>query len=104
MAFWRSDRACEGLKGHAGMESRIGLKDHAGVETHIGSKDHGGVEPRIGHKVHTGTRIPVGWRDRLWLPGVLAGILFLGIGALEGQLDVVWKKAVMICMECIGIG
>ena len=39
-----------------------------------------------------------------WLLGVLAGILFLGIGAAQGQLEVIWKKAVIICLECIGIG
>lgn len=43
-------------------------------------------------------------RNRTWLLGVFAGILFLGIGALQGQFAVIWKKAVMICMECIGIG
>ncbi len=40
----------------------------------------------------------------LWIFGVLVGILFLGIGFSQGQLAVMWKKAVMICMECIGIG
>lgn len=39
-----------------------------------------------------------------WLAGVLAGGLFLGIGAVSGDLAVIWRKAVMICMECIGIG
>lgn len=39
-----------------------------------------------------------------WIPGALAGALFLGLGAFQGQLDVIWKKAVMICLECIGIG
>ncbi len=39
-----------------------------------------------------------------WLWGLLMGILFLGIGAFSGQFDVIWRKAVMICMECIGIG
>lgn len=39
-----------------------------------------------------------------WLPGVLLGILFLGIGAAQGQFAVIWRKAVMICLECIGIG
>ena len=39
-----------------------------------------------------------------WVFGVLVGILFLGIGILQGQSVVIWKKAVMICMECIGIG
>lgn len=39
-----------------------------------------------------------------WMAGVLTGILFLGIGAAQGQLAVIWRKAVMICLECIGIG
>ena len=47
------------------------------------------------------------WKDnsrRAWLWGALAGALFLGIGGLQGQLAVIWQKAVMICLECIGIG
>ena len=36
--------------------------------------------------------------------GVLAGVVLLVIGALQGQLAVIWQKAVMICLECIGIG
>lgn len=47
------------------------------------------------------------WRkgkQYLWLGGVLAGALMLVLGAMQGQLAVIWKKAVMICMECIGIG
>lgn len=47
------------------------------------------------------------WRKisrRAWLLGVLAGGLLLGVGAGLGQLDVVRTKAVMICLECIGIG
>lgn len=43
-------------------------------------------------------------KRHLWLLGVLLGVLFLGIGAFQGQLGVIWKKAVMICLECIGIG
>lgn len=39
-----------------------------------------------------------------WLPGLLLGIIFLGIGAAQGQFGVIWRKAVMICLECIGIG
>lgn len=39
-----------------------------------------------------------------WLWGILAGIAFLGIGVAEGQFAVIWRKATMICMECIGIG
>lgn len=40
----------------------------------------------------------------VWIAGAIAGVLFLGIGAVRGQFDVIWKKAVMICLECIGIG
>ena len=36
--------------------------------------------------------------------GVLTGVAFLGIGAAQGQFSVIWNKAVMICLECIGIG
>lgn len=43
-------------------------------------------------------------KRRTWILGVLAGILFLGAGALQGQFAVIWRKAVMICLECIGIG
>ena len=47
------------------------------------------------------------WRNYkrdAWILGALAGILFLGIGAVQGQFSVIWNKAVMICLECIGIG
>ena len=39
-----------------------------------------------------------------WIWGVFAGIGFFGLGAAGGQFAVVWRKAVMLCMECIGIG
>lgn len=45
------------------------------------------------------------WKNRsAWIWGVLAGAVFLGVGAAQGQLEVIWRKAVMICLECIGIG
>ena len=47
------------------------------------------------------------WRTskrHAWILGALAGILFLVLGAAQGQLFVIWRKAVMICLECIGIG
>ena len=47
------------------------------------------------------------WKNREkyeWMFGVVLGVLFLVIGAFQGQFAVVWRKAVMICMECIGIG
>lgn len=43
-------------------------------------------------------------KQTVWLWGILAGIAFLGIGAAQGQLSAIWRKATMICMECIGIG
>lgn len=43
-------------------------------------------------------------KDRAWAFGALAGVIFLSLGAAGGQLAVIWKKAVMICLECIGIG
>lgn len=45
-----------------------------------------------------------GCKQHAWALGALAGGLFLSLGAAWGQLDVIWKKAVMICLECIGIG
>lgn len=39
-----------------------------------------------------------------WLWGLLLGIVFLNIGMFKGQLDIIWRKATMICMECIGVG
>ncbi|MCI8374736.1 MAG: hypothetical protein HFI29_04780 [Lachnospiraceae bacterium] len=43
-------------------------------------------------------------KQKAWLLGTALGIAFLGLGAAQGQLEIVWKKAVMICLECIGIG
>ena len=33
-----------------------------------------------------------------------AGILCLVLGVLRGEDTVVWRKAVNVCMECIGLG
>lgn len=43
-------------------------------------------------------------KQTAWLLGVIMGILFLGLGIALNQFSVIWRKAVMICMECIGIG
>ena len=40
----------------------------------------------------------------LWLGGVIVGVLFLVIGIRGEQLEDMYRKAVMICLECIGIG
>ena len=47
------------------------------------------------------------WKSKFahpWLYGVLAGIFCFMMGLARGQFTVIWQKAVMICLECIGIG
>ncbi len=39
-----------------------------------------------------------------WLLGVSAGLLFGGLGFVSGQYSDIYRKAIMICLECIGIG
>ena len=33
-----------------------------------------------------------------------AGLCLMGYGVFRGEMDIVFEKAVRICMECIGIG
>jgi hypothetical protein len=35
---------------------------------------------------------------------VLVAVLFLALGVWRGETEVVFRKAVNICMECIGLG
>ena len=47
------------------------------------------------------------WKNKqhpLWLYGILAGVFCFFAGFVQGQFSVIWQKAVMICLECIGIG
>ena len=44
------------------------------------------------------------WKSKLWLVGLVLGAVFLVIGAYDGQLEDIYHKAIMICLECIGIG
>ncbi|MBO5302948.1 MAG: hypothetical protein J6A92_02750 [Lachnospiraceae bacterium] len=43
-------------------------------------------------------------RNSLWTLGMGLGMVLLLIGFLDGQLEEIYRKAVMICLECIGIG
>lgn len=39
-----------------------------------------------------------------WIWGVSLGLLLLVIGFVSQQYDDIYRKAIMICLECIGIG
>lgn len=40
----------------------------------------------------------------LWVIGVTVGVLCLTFGFFGDQFTDMYRKAVMICLECIGIG
>ncbi|MBQ4536939.1 MAG: hypothetical protein II994_04910 [Lachnospiraceae bacterium] len=40
----------------------------------------------------------------MWIPGILLGVIFLLVGIWQEQLQDMYQKAVVICLECIGIG
>ena len=44
------------------------------------------------------------YRKWIWAGLAALALLFLAIGAARGEVTTVFKKAVNICMECIGIG
>lgn len=35
---------------------------------------------------------------------LVVAAVFIGIGAMRGEVDTVMSKAIAICLECIGIG
>nr|MBQ8252838.1 hypothetical protein [Lachnospiraceae bacterium] len=39
-----------------------------------------------------------------WLFGVSIGLLLFVMGFVTRQYDDIYRKAIMICLECIGIG
>ncbi|MBQ4611196.1 MAG: thioredoxin [Clostridia bacterium] len=43
-------------------------------------------------------------RSIITLVLLAVGLAFVVIGAVRGETDAVLQKAIMICMECIGLG
>lgn len=39
-----------------------------------------------------------------WMIGMGIGVCFLALGAYYDQFTDIFRKAVMICLECIGVG
>ena len=35
---------------------------------------------------------------------LLAGVTMMILGILRGELQMIYQKAILICLECIGIG
>lgn len=35
---------------------------------------------------------------------MLTGIGFIAIGVIRGEMVIVLRKAIMVCLECIGLG
>lgn len=44
------------------------------------------------------------WKNRLAFLLLFIGGIFLIYGMARGEMDVVFTKAVNICLECVGIG
>ena len=43
-------------------------------------------------------------KNRLWLIRAAVGIVFIIVGVMRGEAQIVFTNAVNICLECIGIG
>lgn len=41
---------------------------------------------------------------KLWMILLPIGIILVIIGTIQGDYRDVWAKAVMVCLECVGIG
>ncbi|MBQ8527442.1 MAG: hypothetical protein IJ429_03125 [Lachnospiraceae bacterium] len=47
---------------------------------------------------------PITGKNTKWIFGVSVGLLLFVMGFLTRQYDDIYRKAIMICLECIGIG
>lgn len=43
-------------------------------------------------------------RSKWWIMLLAIGAVFIVVGVMRGEAQVVFTKAVNICLECIGIG
>ena len=43
-------------------------------------------------------------KKKLWMVLSVAGLVLMGFGIARGEVATVLKKAILICLECIGIG
>lgn len=43
-------------------------------------------------------------KKKLWMVVSIAGVVLMGFGIARGEVATVLKKAILICLECIGIG
>ena len=44
------------------------------------------------------------FRSLIWIFITVIGIILMFIGIRHGELTTIMRKAIIICMECIGIG
>ncbi len=43
-------------------------------------------------------------KNKITLILLLAGVVFLAAGVWRGEVETVFRKAINICLECIGLG
>ena len=57
--------------------------------------------------ISTTTKFWLIWMNKRNVIGIvilIAGIALIAAGVFRGELDVILRKAAVVCMECIGLG